>query len=380
MAIIQPPLLQIPSSISSVDDYRVLAEQHLSTDVLAWLNGGAADEQSLADNRAAFDKIRLNSRVLQAMHGGNTQLELFGQRFDYPIFLAPIAHHHLVHEHGESASLLAASAMNAGMVVSTQAGVRLEQLAAEAHAPLWFQLYIQPDRAFTGQLIKRAENAGYQALVLSVDAPISGLRNREQRNGFVMPESIKAVNLEGMKTIGTYQAQAGQSPLFNSPLLAHAATWQDIQWLKKHTHLPIIIKGIMHPSDALLAIEQGADGIIVSNHGGRVLDGVPASIDALPAIANVVGERVPILMDGGIRRGTDIIKALALGAKAVLIGRPYLQAVACAGAPGVAHVLHLLRSELELAMIHIGCHSLADIQPAIIWQKDRPLVNNKQTF
>ncbi len=367
MAIIKPPLTQIPNTICSVDDYRVLAKQHLSADTLAWLNGGAADEFSLHDNRAAFQRLRLNSRVLQAMHGGNTQLNLFGLQFDYPIFLAPIAHHHLVHEQGESASLLAASAMNAGMIISTQAGVSLEQLAEEAHAPLWFQLYLQPDRAFTEQLVKRAESAGYQALVLSVDAPISGLRNREQRSGFVMPESLSAVNLTGMQQLPPYQAQAGQSPLFNSPLLAHAATWQTIQWLKNRTHLPIIIKGIMHPSDAQLAIDYGADGIIVSNHGGRVLDGVPASIDALPAIANVVGSRIPILLDGGIRRGSDIIKALALGAQAVLIGRPYLHALACAGAPGVAHVLHLLRSELELAMIHTGCRSLADIQPSIIW-------------
>lgn len=370
MTIIKPPLTQVPGHVCSLDDYRQLAEQHLSADVLAWLNGGAADELSLADNRAAFDRLRLNTRVLKAMHGGNTQLDLFGQRFDYPIFLAPIAHHHLVHEQGELATSLAASAMNAGMVVSTQAGVRLETLAEEARAPLWFQLYRQPDSAITEQLVKRAEDAGYQALVFSVDAPISGLRNREQRSGFVMPESLKAVNLDGMQSPPAYQAQAGQSPLFNSPLLAHAATWQDIQWLKNRTHLPIIVKGIMHPSDAQLAIDYGADGIIVSNHGGRVLDGVPASIDALPAIANVVGSRIPILLDGGIRRGSDIVKALALGAQAVLIGRPYLHALACAGAPGVAHVLHLLRTELELAMIHTGCSKLTDIQPAIIWQND----------
>lgn len=380
MAIIKAPLAQIPPYICSLDDYRVLAKEHLSADVLAWLNGGAADEISLKDNRAAFERIRLNSRVLQNMHGGNTQLTLFGQCFDYPIFLAPIAHHHLVHAQGESASLLAASAMRAGMVVSTQAGVRLEQLAKEAHAPLWFQLYIQADRHFSLQLLQRAEDAGYQAIVLSVDAPVSGLRNREQRSGFVMPDSLQAVNLAGMQQPPPYQAQAGHSPLFNSPLLAHAATWQDIQWLKGHTRLPIIIKGIMHPSDAQLAIEHGADGIIVSNHGGRVVDGVPASIDVLAAVAEVVGTRVPILLDGGIRRGSDILKALALGAQAVLIGRPYLHALACAGAPGVAHVLHLLRSELELAMIHTGCRTLSDVQPSVIWQDGYSITNRKQTF
>jgi len=362
-----PPLQQIPADVVALDDYAELSRQHLGAAAWSWLNGGAADETTLRDNRAAYARIRLGNRILRDMRGGSTALSLFGQHFAYPIMLAPVAHQRLVHADGELATLLGASAMGAGMLVSTQASVALEDIARAAHAPLWFQLYIQPDREFTAALVRRAEAAGYQALVLTVDAPVSGVRNREQRSGFALPAHIETVNLAGMAGLPPHTAQAGTSPLFGSSLLAAAPTWQDLDWLRGLTRLPILLKGVLNPDDARQALAHGADGIIVSNHGGRVLDGVPASIDALPAVVRAVDGAVPVLVDGGIRRGTDILKALALGAQAVLVGRPYMQALAVGGPSGVAHVLHILRTELEMAMVLTGCRTLADIDERVLW-------------
>ncbi|HDZ58427.1 MAG TPA: alpha-hydroxy-acid oxidizing protein [Pseudomonas xinjiangensis] len=363
-----PPLQRIPPDVVALDDYAGLCRQHMSEAACAWLNGGAADELTLRDNRAAFERIKLNTRVLQQMQGGHTELTLFGQRLAYPILLAPVAHQRLVHPDGELATLLGASAMGAAMVVSTQASVVLEDIASAAHAPLWFQLYMQADRAFTETLVRRAEAAGYQALVLTVDAPVTGVRNREQRSGFVMPSAVEAVNLAGSAPLPAHTARAGTSPLFGSPLVATAPSWEDLDWLRLQTRLPILLKGVLNPEDVRQALARGVDGIIVSNHGGRVLDGVPATIDALPAVVRAVDSAVPIFLDGGIRRGTDILKALALGAKAVLVGRPYVQALAAGGPAGVAHVLHILRTELEMAMILTGCRTLADIDHRVIWQ------------
>lgn len=363
-----PPLSPIPADIVSLSDYARLAPQHMPQAVWSWLDGGAADELTLQDNITAFAGIRLNQRVLQNLEGGNTALTLFGQHFNYPIMLAPIAQHSLLHADAELATLLGASAMGAGMLVSTQASIPLEVLAKHAAAPLWFQLYMQPDRTFTEALVRRAEAAGYSALVVTIDAPVSGVRNREQRCGFDLRSHSNTPNLQGMPLLPPHTARPGESPLFASALLRAAPVWSDIDWLRTITNLPILLKGILHPADATQALNCGMDGLIVSNHGGRVLDTVPASIHALPAVAAVVNGAVPILLDGGVRRGTDIIKALALGASAVLIGRPYLQALAVGGPAGVAHALHILRTELEMAMIACGCKTLAEIDHRIIWQ------------
>jgi 4-hydroxymandelate oxidase len=257
--------------------------------------------------------------------------------------------------------------MGAGMVVSTEASVTLEEIAAAAQTPLWFQLYIQHDLDFTAALVRRAETAGYRALVVTVDAPVSGLRNRERRAGFALPTGIETVNLMGMAPPPAQRAEAGSSPLFGGSLLAGAPTWKDLEWLLGLTTLPVLLKGVMSATDAERAVAMGAAGIVVSNHGGRTLDTLPATIDALPAIALAVAGRVPLLLDGGIRRGTDVLKALALGADAVMIGRPYIHGLAAAGATGIAHVLHILRTELEVAMALTGCRDLAAIGPELIW-------------
>ena len=362
-------LAQIPADVVGVADYAALARDRVDAAAWAYFEGGAGDELTLADNRAAFDRLRLRNRVLRDVAGGDTRLELLGQRFDHPILLAPVAFQALAHPLGELATARAAAAMRAGLVVSTQASQPLEDIAAAAEgAPLWFQLYLQHDRDFTAALVRRVEAAGYRALVLTVDAPVAMPRPREQRAGFALPADIEAANLRGLAPLAVPPAQAGGAGLLASPLLAHAPRWEDLAWLRERTRLPILLKGVVCPDDARRAVDAGMAGVIVSNHGGRVLDGLPATVDALPGVVAAVRDRVPVLMDGGIRRGTDVLRALALGARAVLVGRPYLYGLAAAGPAGVAHVLHLLRTELEAAMALTGCRDLAAIDPGVLWQ------------
>ena len=368
MSTVLPPLDAIPPGVVAVDDYLPYARERMSAQAWAYFNGAAADESTLQDNLAAFRRTRLQGRVLRDMAGGDTRLTLLDQVLEHPILLAPVAYQKLAHPAGELATALAASAMRTPMVLSTQASTSLEDVARNAQAPLWFQLYVQPDRAVTEALVRRAETAGYRALMVTVDAPVNGLRNQEQRAGFQLPPGVEAVNLRGMQVQIPHQATAGENPLFGSPLLAAAPTWRDIEWLCSLTSLPVLLKGITAPADALRAHEAGAAGVVVSNHGGRMLDTLPATLDLLPAIVTALAGRMPVLMDGGIRRGTDILKALALGADAVLVGRPYINALATAGAAGVAHVLHLLRAELEVAMVLSGCRNLDEIDESVIWR------------
>lgn len=347
-------------------DYEPHARERMGENAWAYISTGTADERTLQANREAFERLRLQGRVMTDMSGAHTRLTLFGDSFEHPIFLAPVAFHCLVHPDGELATAFGASAIRTGMVVSTSASVPIEQIARQATSPLWFQLYLQYDRVFTKSLVTRAEQAGYRALVLTVDAPVT-LRNREQRAGFRLPPGVEAVNLRGMIPPPLPGAEPHESEVFRG-LLAGAATWKDIAWLRSITRLPLLLKGIMSPADAARAIAEGVDGIIVSNHGGRALDTAPASIEALPRIAEMVAGRVPILMDGGIRRGSDVLKALALGAKAVLIGRPYIYGLAVGGPVGVAHVVKILRTELEIAMTLTGCANLEAIDRSVIWE------------
>jgi 4-hydroxymandelate oxidase len=284
--------------------------------------------------------------------------------------------------------------MRCGMVVSNQASTTLEAIATHAaeqagsgrpadeggvantvapasgtsrtDSPLWFQLYIQNHRGFTRELVERARAAGYRALVVTVDAPVHGMRNRADRAGFHVPAGIEPVNLKGMRVEPSRRGSLVDSPLFNGQLDT-AATWSDIEWLRGLCDLPLVVKGVMNAADARQAVDCGAAAVAVSNHGGRVLDTLPATIDALPRIADELGGRVPVLLDGGIRRGTDVLKALALGADAVMVGRPVLHGLAVAGAFGVAHVLAILRAELEVAMTLTGCPTLAHIDRSVLF-------------
>lgn len=364
-----PCLSAIPRDIACVADYERYARHSLDDNAWAYLASGAGDELTYRCNRDAFDALRLQGRVLGDVGGGHTRLELFGQALAHPILLAPVAYQRLFHDAGELAAAQAAEALEAAMVVSTLASVPLEDIAAATRAPLWFQLYIQPDRGYTRHLVARAEAAGYRALVVTVDAPINGLRNAEQRASFHLPPGVEAANLRDMPPPPNPLAhlRPGQSPLFDG-LLATAPTWADIEALRGLTRLPLILKGILSPADARQALALGVDGLVVSNHGGRTLDTLPAAIEALPAVADAVGGDIPLLLDGGIRRGTDILKALALGARAVLVGRPWVYGLAAAGPLGAAHAIKVLREELEVAMALTGCATLADIGPATLWR------------
>lgn len=360
-----PPLTQIPPDVVAVTDYEPLAQARMSPAAWAYFSGGVGDEITLAANPAAFARRLLRPRVLADLKGGHTRITLFGRTYEHPIFLAPVAYQKMAHPEGERATLLGAAAMKAGMIVSTQSTVLLEDLAREAQTPLWFQLYVQRDRALTQSLVQRAEAAGFEAIVVTVDAPVLGPRNREQRSGFRLMAGVEAVNLRGQPAAATRHLAAGSS-VFSSDLLGVAPTWADIVWLRSITRLPVLVKGIMTAEDAARAVSEGVAGIVVSNHGGRTLDTLPATLDVLPEITAQVAGRIPVLFDGGIRRGTDILKALALGADAVMVGRPYLYGLAAAGAIGVAHVINILRTELEFAMALTGRATIKEIDAGVI--------------
>ena len=354
------------AGLATLADHEAQARTQLSEQAWAYFSGGAADELSLGANRQAWDSQLLLPRVLQPLAGGHTQVQVLGRTLAHPILLAPVAYQALAHPQGEIATAQAAAALQAGMVLSTQASTRLEDVAATflpeaGRGPLWFQLYFQADRSATRELVVRAEQAGYEALVLTVDAPCSGARDRERRAGFQLPPGVSAVNLPPPAALQL----SGPSALFDG-LLQQAPSWDDVAWLQSQTRLPILLKGVLHPADARQACALGLAGLIVSNHGGRTLDTVPATAQVLPRIAEAVQGRLDLLVDGGIRRGTDVLKAIGLGAQAVLVGRPYVYGLAHAGALGVAHVLRLLRDELEIAMALCGCRTLAQAGAALM--------------
>ena len=364
----------IPPGLVTLADHEQHARTQLDDNAWAYFSGGAADEISLRANRSAWDALPLWPRVLRPLAGGHTRVPLLGRTLAHPILLAPVAFQRMAHPDGELAMAYAAAALGAGVVLSTQASVSLESVAQAVlpdpgRGPLWFQLYLQPDRGFTQALVQRAEAAGYEALVLTVDAPTSGVRDRERRAGFRLPPGVGPVNLAGLQAPAPSALGPGQSALFDG-LLHHAPTWDDIAWLQSITRLPVLLKGVLHPADARQAVSVGAAGLIVSNHGGRTLDTAPATATALPRVVQAVGGAVPVLVDGGIRRGTDVLKAMALGASAVLVGRPAVWGLANAGAAGVAHVLRLLRDELEVAMALTGCATLAEATPALLEGQD----------
>jgi 4-hydroxymandelate oxidase len=352
-----------------VDDYEAAAARQLPPGIWAHLIGGGADEHTLRWNREAFSALRLESRVLPDMAGAHTRLTLFQQSFDYPILLAPVAHQRLYHRDGELATAHGASAMRAGQIVSMQASTPFERIATASVVPPWCQVYALRDEGLMADVVARVEAAGYAALVVTGDATVNGLRNREQRAGFTWPEDVRAVNLPGGVLPQPAMPPIPASPLF-SGFLREAPTWDTLRMLLRRTRLPVLLKGVLSTDDATRAIAEGVSGLIVSNHGGRVLDTVPAGLEALPRIVDAIGDRVPVLMDGGVRRGTDVLKALACGARAVLIGRPYVFGLVVGGASGVAHVLALLRAELEMAMTLTGCRMLTHVTRQVLFDRD----------
>ncbi|HEX8904772.1 MAG TPA: alpha-hydroxy acid oxidase [Longimicrobiaceae bacterium] len=316
--------------------------------------GGAEDETTLRANRAAFGRFYLRPRVLVDVGQVDTTTELLGERLSMPILLAPTAFQRLAHPEGEQASARAARAAGTLMVASTLSTTSVEDTAAAAPGPLWFQLYVFRQREITRALVERAEAAGCTAICLTVTVPVQGNRERDTRTGFRLPPELEMANFTGLRQAVFPDAGGSGLEAFIGREFDPTLTWGAVAWLRSITRLPIVLKGIMTPEDAALAVEHGADAVIVSNHGGRQLDGAEPTLLALPRVAEAVSGRIPVLMDGGVRRGTDVVKALALGARAVLVGRPALWGLAVDGQRGVERVLEMLHGELRRTLALLG--------------------------
>lgn len=352
---------------ANVSDFEAIARSRMEHSAFDYFAGAAGDERTLAENRTAFTRIALRPRVLVDVTRVDTRTSVLGADLSFPVMLAPTALNRLGHPDGEVAVARAAASTGTVMVLSTTASSTIEEVAAAVDATRWFQLYVYKDREVTRSLVSRAEANGYKALVLTVDMPRMGRRERDVRNRFVLPAGVTMKNLEraGRADAGSWAAESSFAEYWRN-LLDPSLTWDAIGWLRSLTSLPVLVKGVLAADDAARAVEAGVSGVVVSNHGGRQLDGSIATIEALPAIVERIQGRVPILLDGGIRRGTDVLKALAVGARAVLIGRPYLWGLAAAGEAGVREVLEMLRAEFELAMALAGCPSLESITPALV--------------
>ncbi|RJL21260.1 alpha-hydroxy acid oxidase [Bailinhaonella thermotolerans] len=338
-----------------VEDVEREARARLDPGVRDFIGGGAGDELTLAANRAALDAVRLAPRVLTGLAGWSTAATLLGQPAAMPLAVAPMAYQKLVHPGGERAMARAARQHGVPYTVSTLSSTPLEEIATVG-GDLWFQLYWLRDRGLVLELVRRAEDAGYRALMLTVDVPVMGRRRRDARNGFALPGGVTAANLGGGGT-AAHRRRPGASAVADHTRQAFdpALGWPDLDWLREHTTLPLILKGVCDPRDAQRAASRGIEAIVVSNHGGRQLDGAPASAELLPPIADAVNGRCQILLDSGIRTGTDILRAAALGADGVLIGRPLLWGLALQGTQGAAHTLSLLQTELAEALALTGC-------------------------
>jgi isopentenyl diphosphate isomerase/L-lactate dehydrogenase-like FMN-dependent dehydrogenase len=337
----------------NVGDYERLAEHKLPPGAFDYFAGGAGDEQTLRDNVGAYGRYRLRPRVLVDVTEVTARTTVLGTEVSMPLLVAPTALQRMAHPDGEIATARAAAAADTIMCLSTIATATAQEVAEAAPSgPRWFQLYVLRDESRTRGLLEEAAALGFSAVVLTADTPYLGRRERDARNAFSIPGDLRIPNMPLPAEGSLHRQFASMSP---------AVTWRDVEEIASMSGLPVLVKGILTAEDALLAVEHGAAGVVVSNHGGRQLDGVPATLDALPEVVDAVGGRVEVLIDGGIRRGTDVLKALALGARAAMTGRAVLWGLAAAGEAGVLHVLELLRAEIELGLALLGCASPADV-------------------
>ena len=368
----------------SIWQWRERARGRLPRLVFDYLDGGADDERCLRRNRAALEALELRPAVLKDVSSIDLSVEIFGQRFELPVAITPTGFNGLFWPDGDVALARAAAACKIPFTLSTPSNARLERIPSEAGGTHWLQLYVMSDRSLAEQMMKRALASSFSALILTVDVPVSGYRERDLRNGFklplkyTMPMMLDVVRRPGwlwnvartglpqlvnLSESASKQASLQAQAALLSRTMDRTLDWSSIEWIRRHWPRPLLLKGVLDPEDARRALDHGLDGIVVSNHGGRQLDSAPATIDVLPEIVTAVAGRVPVLVDGGFRRGSDIVKALALGARAVLLGRTTLYGLAAAGEPGVAQVLGMLRAEIERTMILIGAASVRDLSP-----------------
>lgn len=351
--------------IASVNEFDALARARLPRMAYDYVAGGVGNEVTLHANLDSWDRIKVRPRILVDVSHIDTRIRLFDQELAHPILLAPTAYHRLFHPEGELETVRGAAASHSTLVASSFATTTIEDMAKAAPATLWFQLYVESDHGVTKALVQRAEAAGCKAICVTVDQPVRGYRDREIRDGFALPVGVDRANLRGMGEQMTKKMYVDDG--IYTPSHDPSFTLHDLEWLCKLSRIPILAKGVMTPEAANDVIATGAAGIVVSNHGGRSVDTVPATAEVLPSIIEKVNGRVPVLVDGGIRRGTDVMKGIGMGASAVLVGRPYVFALAAAGAKGMTRAVEILTTELKMAMAMSGRPNIASIGRDIIW-------------
>jgi 4-hydroxymandelate oxidase len=354
----------LPSGALNLHELEQLAREKLSAMAYAYYASGALEEHTLRENVAAWARLAIHYRVLVDVSARDLSTSILGTRVSMPVLVAPTAFHGLACADGELATVRAAAGAGTVMCLSSLSNTRVEDVCgAAAGSPVWFQLYVYRDRAATQALVARAEAAGASAIVLTVDAPLLGRRERDVRNEFHLPDGLRVENMSAVVGHGEVALRSASSGLaaYFAEKLDPSLTWKDVAWLRSITRLPVLVKGIVRPDDARRAVDHGASGIVVSNHGGRQLDGSPATATVLGPVADAVEGRIEVLVDGGVRRGADVLRALALGARGVLVGRPILWGLATAGEGGARAVLEALRTEIDHAMALTGCASVSDV-------------------
>jgi 4-hydroxymandelate oxidase len=354
--------------ILNLDSLEALARNRLDPMLFDYIAGGSDDEWTLTENRAAWARVQLLPRMLRGVADRRLDTMVLGTPVSFPVLVPPMGFHGLCHIEAEGATARATAAEGTIFCASTVSNCSLEAIAAASNGPRWFQLYVYRDKAITRELVDRAVAAGYSALCLTVDTPLAGQRERDRRNSLRMPAHLELGNFPASHTEQHHHGRGPGSSLaqYIQDQWDAGLTWSDVDWLRSISPLPVIVKGVLAPHDAALAVECGAAAVIVSNHGGRQLDSVPASITVLPRVVDAVAGRAEVLIDGGVRRGTDVLKALALGARAVLVGRPILWGLTLDGEAGVRAVLRHLRSEVDLAMALAGCRTVHDVTRDLI--------------
>lgn len=354
--------------ILNLETLEARARERLDPMLFDYIAGGAADEWTLRENREAWNRYLLLPRMLRGVADRSLATTVLGAKIAMPILVPPMGFHGLCHNEAEEATARATAAEETIFCASTVSNRSLEAIAKASNGPRWFQLYVYRDKGITRSLVERAAAAGYSALCLTVDTPLAGPRERDRLNNLRMPAHLQLANFSDAHTEMHHKGSGAGSSLaqYIASQWDPGLTWKDVEWLRSVAPMPVVVKGILAPDDAVLAVQHGAAAVIVSNHGGRQLDTVPAPITMLEQVVDAVDGRAEVLIDGGVRRGTDVLKALALGARAALVGRPILWGLTLAGADGVRAVLQTIRAELDLAMALAGCASIADITKDLI--------------